>query len=97
MDNSGVIGYGVFPKFGPDAILMSILLYHFKELTECIEQVERIEEKANNKKKMGLMMNEEKGRRCRVTAAVTGITTTVKVIRIQSFWIKQKRKIGQVH
>ena len=60
MDNSGVIGYGVFPKFGPDAILMSILLYHFKELTECIEQVERIEAKANNKKKMGLMMNEEK-------------------------------------
>jgi hypothetical protein len=39
---------------------MSILLYHFKELTECIEQVERIEAKANNKKKMGLMMNEEK-------------------------------------
>lgn len=60
MDNSGVIGYGVFPKFGPDAILMSILLYHFKELTECIEQVERIEAKANNKKKMGLRMNEEK-------------------------------------
>lgn len=60
MDNSGAIGYGVFPKFGPDAILMSILLYHFKELTECIEQVERIEAKANNKKKMGLMMNEEK-------------------------------------
>ena len=60
MDNSGVIGYGVFPKFGPDAILMSKLLYHFKELTECIEQVERIEAKANNKKKMGLRMNEEK-------------------------------------
>ena len=60
MDNSGVIGCGVFPKFCPDAILMSILLYHFKELTECIEQVERIEAKANNKKKMGLMMNEEK-------------------------------------
>jgi hypothetical protein len=60
LDNSGVIGYGVFPKFGPDAILMSILLYHFKELTECIEQVERIEAKANNKKKMGLRMNEEK-------------------------------------
>lgn len=60
MDNSGVIGYGVFPKFGPDAILTFILLYHFKELTECIEQVERIEAKANNKKKMGLRMNEEK-------------------------------------
>ena len=61
MDNSGVIGYGVFPKFGPDAILTFILLlYHFKELTECIEQVERIEAKANNKKKIGLRMNEEK-------------------------------------
>jgi hypothetical protein len=32
-------------------ILMSILLHHFKELTECIEQVERIETKVNRKKK----------------------------------------------
>jgi hypothetical protein len=39
---------------------MSILLYHFKELTECIEQVERIEAIVNRKKKTGSMMNEEK-------------------------------------
>jgi hypothetical protein len=39
---------------------MSKLLYHFKELTECIEQVERIEAKVNSKKKTGLTMNEEK-------------------------------------
>jgi hypothetical protein len=29
-------------------ILMSILLHHFKELTECIKEVERIEVKVNN-------------------------------------------------
>src|SRR5687767_5605790 len=29
-------------------ILMSILLHHFKELTECIKEVERIESKVNN-------------------------------------------------
>jgi hypothetical protein len=29
-------------------ILMSILLHHFKELTECISEVERIEAKFNN-------------------------------------------------
>jgi hypothetical protein len=30
-------------------ILMSILLHHFKELTECIKEVERIEVKVNSK------------------------------------------------
>ena len=29
-------------------ILMSILLHHFKELTECISEVERTEAKINN-------------------------------------------------
>jgi hypothetical protein len=29
-------------------ILMSIFLYHFKELTECIKEVERIEAKVKN-------------------------------------------------
>src|SRR5215210_5682974 len=29
-------------------ILMSILLHHFKELTECIEEIERIDAKINN-------------------------------------------------
>ena len=32
-------------------ILMSVLLYNYKELTQCIEQVERIETKVNRKKK----------------------------------------------
>ena len=46
-------------------ILMSILLHHFKELTECIKEVERIEAKVNhsnnpmNKKAEDLARNEE--------------------------------------
>src|SRR5687768_1092004 len=32
-------------------ILMSILIHHFKELTECISEVERIETKVSSKKK----------------------------------------------
>src|ERR687897_1652067 len=32
-------------------ILMSILLYHYKQLTECISEVERIETKVNRSKK----------------------------------------------
>jgi len=34
-------------------ILMSILLYHYKQLTVCISEVERIESKVNSKKKEG--------------------------------------------
>jgi hypothetical protein len=30
---------------------MSILLYHYKELTECISEVERIEARVNNSEK----------------------------------------------
>jgi hypothetical protein len=33
-------------------ILMSILFHHYKELTECIEQVEEIEARVNSKKKV---------------------------------------------
>jgi hypothetical protein len=41
-------------------ILMSILLHHFKELTECISELERIEAKVNTmKKNEGLAKNEE--------------------------------------
>jgi hypothetical protein len=42
-------------------ILMSILLYHYKQLTECISEVERIEDKVNNskKKRRGLTKKEE--------------------------------------
>jgi hypothetical protein len=32
-------------------ILMSILLHHYKEITACISEVERIEAKVNSKKK----------------------------------------------
>jgi hypothetical protein len=32
-------------------ILMSILLYHYKQLTECISEVERIEDRVNSSKK----------------------------------------------
>ena len=42
-------------------ILMSILLYHYKQLTECIKEVERIEGKVNSRKKEeeGLTIKEE--------------------------------------
>jgi hypothetical protein len=33
-------------------ILMSILLYHYKQLTECISEVEQIDAKVNSKKKV---------------------------------------------
>jgi hypothetical protein len=40
-------------------ILMSILLYDFKELTQCISEVERIEAIVNSKKKERLTIKEE--------------------------------------
>jgi len=40
-------------------ILMSILLYHYKQLTACISEVERIEAKVNSKKKQWSMIKEE--------------------------------------
>jgi hypothetical protein len=42
-------------------ILMSILLYDYKRLTECISEVERIESSVNSKKKGWLTMKEEEG------------------------------------
>ncbi|HEU0144572.1 MAG TPA: hypothetical protein VFQ47_07285, partial [Nitrososphaera sp.] len=36
-------------------ILMSILLYDYKELTECVSEVERIEARVNSKKKEWLL------------------------------------------
>ncbi len=39
---------------------MSILLYHYKQLTECVSEVERIEGKVNSKKKdWSTMKNKE--------------------------------------
>lgn len=46
-------------------IMMSILLYHYKQLSRCISEVERIEAKVNNKKKEWLT---KKGTRRRKTA-----------------------------
>jgi hypothetical protein len=42
-------------------ILMSILLYNYKQLTECISEVERIETRVNNssKERRGLTKKEE--------------------------------------
>jgi hypothetical protein len=41
-------------------ILMSILLYHYKELTKCILEVEQIEDRVNSKKKEWLTKQREK-------------------------------------
>jgi hypothetical protein len=41
-------------------ILMSILLYHYKQLTQCISEVERIESRFNSSKnKGGLLLTSE--------------------------------------
>ena len=40
------------------SILMSILLYHYKQLTECISEVEWVEDRVNSKNK-GLTKDEE--------------------------------------
>jgi hypothetical protein len=42
-------------------ILMSILLYHYKELTKCISEVERIEAKINSKKKEWSVTKKKEG------------------------------------
>ena len=42
-------------------ILMSILLYHYKELTKCISEVERIEAKVNSKKKEWSVTKQKEG------------------------------------
>ena len=44
---------------GLHPILMSILLYHYKQLTECISEVERIETRVNSKKKWSMKKKEE--------------------------------------
>jgi hypothetical protein len=38
---------------------MSILLYHYKQLTECISEVEQIEDSVNSKKKECLTMKKK--------------------------------------
>jgi hypothetical protein len=41
-------------------ILMSILLYDYKELTQCVSEVEQIESRVNSKKKDWLMVKRKK-------------------------------------
>ena len=41
------------------SVLMSALLYHQKQLTECISEVERIEDRVNSKKKEWLTEKKE--------------------------------------
>ena len=43
-------------------ILLSMLLYHYKQLTACISEVERMEARANSKKKdWSTMKNKDEG------------------------------------
>jgi hypothetical protein len=42
-------------------ILMSILLYHFKELTKCISEVERIESRVNSRKREWSVTKKKEG------------------------------------
>jgi hypothetical protein len=67
-------------------ILMSILLYHYKQLTECILEVERIEAKVNSKNKEELTikkMDEEQ-------EEVPTTTTT-----LESYFISNNNKIDE--
>jgi hypothetical protein len=40
-------------------IMMSILLFHYKQLTACISEVERIEERVNSKKEEWFLKKKE--------------------------------------
>ena len=82
---TSVCSYAVQPeRLYP--ILMSILLFNFKELTQCISEVERIEARFGKNKEL---TKEKEGKeqlpqQPRPAAAAT-TTTTVKVIRILIF------------
>ena len=58
MNDSGIIRSNKFliwrvcERLHP--ILMLILIYNYKQLTECIKEVGQIEDKVNNKKRRGL-------------------------------------------
>ena len=49
-------------------ILMSILLYHFKQLTQCISEAERIEAKLNSCKNKGSTKEKEEEQLAQPTA-----------------------------
>ncbi len=59
-------------------ILMSILLYHYKQLTKCISEVERIEAKVNSKKKeWSNPKKEEEEKQNKKKEEPSNITTTL--------------------
>jgi hypothetical protein len=67
---------------------MSILLYNYKQLTECISEVERIEARLNSSKKKNeeLAMKEEEEKQEKVAdlpqPSSPPTTATAKIIRI---------------
>jgi hypothetical protein len=66
-------------------ILMSILLYHYKQLTECISEVERMETRVTNiKKRRGLTIKEE-------------VPTTTTTTTLDSYFISNNNKIAKKH
>lgn len=69
-------------------ILMSILLYNFKELTKSIEEVERIKDRVNSKKKKWLTKKEEKEKQ----EEKEEVRTT-----LDSYFIKNKVDVNKVH
>jgi hypothetical protein len=52
-------------------ILMSILLFNFKQLTQCVSEVERIETKVNNSGKRKLMKEVKKEEEIPTTITAT--------------------------
>ena len=66
-------------------ILMSILLYHYKQLTECISEVEQMETRVTNiKKRRGLTIKEE-------------VPTTTTTTTLDSYFISNNNKIAKKH
>ncbi len=71
-------------------ILMAILLYHYKQLTACISEVERLEAKVNSrKKKEWLTLNKEEEKQQDKEELLT-ITTT-----LDSYFVSNNNKIAE--
>jgi hypothetical protein len=63
---------------------MSILLYHYKQLTDCISEVERIETRVNREQLDKIDEERRKGSRTTRFAAIISTTTTVNRILNQA-------------
>ncbi len=68
-------------------ILMSILLYDYKQLTECISEVERIEFRVNSKKKEWLTIKEEEKLEEKEEAPITAT--------LDSYFINNNNEIAE--